>query len=180
MVKKMSIFARVANGSVAELFTPPIGSTIGQCFNAGLIWVDCTSTPGVAQGWTYAAGVFTAPAATPSPTPVQLAAIAYAAFIAGGIAITSTGTPALNGTYGIDPASCANVAMEAQFITAFALFTTGNTNALPWQLQSGAIVTFTATAAFMALAKAIGMSVAAAKVAAMQGQVMPAASASIP
>ncbi len=59
----MATYARIVNGVVMELFTPPAGIPITACFNAALTWVECDATPGVAQGWLYSGGVFSAPPA---------------------------------------------------------------------------------------------------------------------
>ncbi|WP_233831769.1 hypothetical protein [Paraburkholderia sp. ZP32-5] len=69
-------------------------------------WQICLANP----GWTIADGELVAP--TP-PTAEQLASaalihLAYAALNAG-LAVSSTGTPALNGTYAVDSLSQADV-----------------------------------------------------------------------
>lgn len=64
----MSTYARIDNGTVAELFTPPDGVSITDCFHSGLTWVEATA--GVAPGWTYNDTAFAAPPAPPAPPPV--------------------------------------------------------------------------------------------------------------
>lgn len=60
----------------------------------------------VSIGWGYSNGTFSARAVTaPSPTPAEQAEVA----LASGLTITSTGTPALNGTYACDSLSQADI-----------------------------------------------------------------------
>lgn len=98
----MTTYARADNGLVAELFTPPAGIPITDCFHSGLVWIPCDAFPGIIQGWlaTETDGVwsFSARPAPPGPTPAQQAEAALNA----GVQIVSTGTPSLNGTYECD------------------------------------------------------------------------------
>jgi hypothetical protein len=93
----MSIFARIADGMVAELFTPPDGFAIPDCFTPVVAALFVAVPDGVfpRQGWTYDGVTFAAPIQPPLTAAQELAAR-----IAQGIAITSTGTLALDGTYG--------------------------------------------------------------------------------
>jgi hypothetical protein len=132
-------------------------------------------------GYTYASGTFTAPATTtPTLTAAQAAAASYAELISGGVTVTSTRTPALNGVYPIDANSQMDISTEASFIATFNEFTTGGTTNLPWQLLNGTFVEFPTTTEFLAFAKAVGQLVAAAKLAAAQSGAMPTASITIP
>ena len=102
----MSIFARLNAGVVAELFTPPAGVAIADCFAPGLTWVDVTAqAPAVQPGWsatlTGGVWVFAAPPGASAPTLPQQAT----AMLAAGIAIVSTATPALNATYPVTTAA---------------------------------------------------------------------------
>jgi hypothetical protein len=142
---------------------------------AGYEWVD-VGTSGAQVGWTYTSGAFAAPILSAA----QTSAAAYSTLLAGGLTVTSTSTPALNGVYPIDAASQVTISTEAQFISTFSEFTNGGTVNLSWQLQTGAMVTFPTTAAFMSFAKAAAQVVAAAKLAAAQGAAMPSASVTIP
>ena len=78
-------------------------SPVGR-FNPALTWIECDATPGIAVGWTATLSgstwTFTAPAA-----PAVTLATQAAAMLASGIQIPSTSTPALNGTYAVDPAT---------------------------------------------------------------------------
>jgi hypothetical protein len=178
----MSTYARIANGAIAELFTTPTGVELAECFVAAVAaqFVDVTSvTPEPQPGWsateTSGAWSFAAPVAPPT-TP----AVAYGAFIAGGVTVTSTATPALDGVYPIDANTQVNITTEASFITTFGEFTTGGTINLPWQLANGSFVEFPTTASFLAFAKAVGQLVAAAKLALAQSNAMPGATITIP
>jgi hypothetical protein len=124
----------------------------------------------------FAQAGLTPPTTPAAPTPAQ----AYAAFIAGGLTVTSTGTPAISGTYAIDAGSQSDIAVEAQFISTFAAFTTGATTDLPWPMPNGVTVVFPTTATFLSFAKAAGMAVAAARLALAQSAAMPSASVTIP
>ena len=131
--------------------------------------------------WKVVDGVatYTAPV-TPAPTAVQVAAAAYGAFIADGLSVTSTATPALNGTYGIGPSDTADISAEAQFISAFSEFTSGNSTAMPWQQVDGTVVTFISTSDFLNFAKIAAQTVTAAKLAAISGAAMPSRDVVIP
>jgi hypothetical protein len=94
----VSIYARIQDGAVAELFTPWPGSPpMDQMFPPELIWVDCTALPDVQPGWLYDGTTF-----TPPPPIVLTPDQELAARIAQGIVITSTATSALNATYALD------------------------------------------------------------------------------
>ena len=62
----MTAYARIESGVVMEIFTPPTGKTIHDCFAVGLSWV--TAPDGVGQGWLWDGANFTAP----SPPAVDL------------------------------------------------------------------------------------------------------------
>lgn len=91
-------YARIADGAVAELVTLDAAIPIAAAFHSSLTFVDVTGiSPAPQQGWTYSApNTFAAPVPVP-PTAAQV----FAAAVAAGIQIASTGTPALNGTYAI-------------------------------------------------------------------------------
>jgi hypothetical protein len=77
----MKTYARIQDGSVAELLTT--SGNIADMFNPGLIWVDVSAHPKVAGGWQFDGTNFTPPASPPPGTTVptiaqlqaQLAAI---------------------------------------------------------------------------------------------------------
>lgn len=153
--------------------------------NPALSLVDVSAiTPQPQVGWeatlTGATWAFTAPAGPPAPTAAQLAAAAYAEWIAAGLTVTSAGTPALNGVYAIDAQTQIDISTEAQFVSTFSEFTNGTATNLSWPLASGTLVTFPTTAAFMSFAKVAAQTVAAAKLAAAQGTALPSAAVSTP
>lgn len=127
--------------------------------NAGIRWKD------PANGWEVSALVTSpdvaawlaagnTPAAAPSPTPQE----SYSAAVLAGVEITSTGTPALNGTYAIDPASQQAITSEALYIQVTtvqgaAKFTNGQTTK-GWPDRSGTPHTFT-TAQFITFAEGV-------------------------
>jgi hypothetical protein len=166
------MLALVFNGQVVQL------EAASFPVNPALVWVDVsTITPAPQCGWAAAetSGIwaFTPPPGPPAPTP-------YAAFIAGGLTVTSAGTPALNGVYAIDAQTQTDISTEAQFVSTFSEFTNGTATNLSWPLASGTLVTFPTTAAFMSFAKVAAQTVAAAKLAAAQGASLPSAAVSIP
>ena len=120
--------------------------------------------------WAVSAGklVSYTPPVVP-PTLAQQAASALAA----GLTITSTSTPALNGTYAVAsgvPFGREDIGTEAQFISTFSEFTNG-TQTLEWPLIDGkTFVTFPNTATFMNFAKAAAQYYAAVKAVAATGQ----------
>jgi hypothetical protein len=155
----MTVYARVANGVVAELFTMPANSpfTISQMFNAALVWADVTNVSPqpqvgwVATPWSNNKGyTFAAPPAPPAPTPAQQAQAALTA----GLAVNSTSTPALNGTYAIDPTSQMKINSVALYVAVNQKFPGGATS-YPWLTMSGTASTFPSIAEFDAFATAV-------------------------
>jgi hypothetical protein len=68
----MSIYALISNNTVTELFTPPAGFTLAQCFTPSTVarFVDVSAlSPQPAPGWratpTNGVWVFSAPVAAP-------------------------------------------------------------------------------------------------------------------
>lgn len=175
----MTQYAVVQNSSVInvilwdgkETYEPGTGNTL----------VAIPSGQNVSAGYSYASGVFTPPAvsAPPAPTLAQQAAAAINA----GLAITSTGTPALDGTYTVAsgvPFGREDIGTEAQFVSTFSEFTNG-AQTLEWPMADGTFVAFPSTAAFLNFAKAAAQFYAAAKaVAALNSGTLPSASATIP
>lgn len=91
----------------------------------------------------------------PTPTPQARAGAA----IASGIVLTSTGIPALNATYAVDPATQSQINSIISFIMLNSAFPAGVT-ALPWPDTSGTIHTFPNVASFQAFATAVANYVA--------------------
>ena len=111
------------------------------------------------NGWAVQSGAlvtYTPPAPVVPvvvPTAAQLAQTAIAA----GVQITSTSTPALNGTYACDDAAQARINRVYALIQrgGGAVFPAGLTS-LPWPDESGALHTFTGVAEFLAFETAVG------------------------
>ena len=157
----MSTYAHIVSGVVVEIITP--SAPIGQCYTAAFVatLVDVTAvSPQPQPGWTATetAGVWTfaAPVA-PVPTVAQQAAAAMSA----GLAIASTSTPALNGTF--DVSASAQDHMQAEMIALLnsggTTFADGTTSVV-WPDMAGVNHTFTAVQA-RALFLAAGAYVAA-------------------
>ncbi len=148
----MSRFARIFNGIVMETITfNPDGM-----FHPSLLWVDCSATPGVTQGWLYGNGTFSAPPAAAAPS---LAAQA-AARISAGLQITSTSTPTLNGTYSVDGIAQGRIAAISTYILVNGKFPRSQTS-YSWMDLAEQPHVFTQTAQFQAFATAIADYVAA-------------------
>ena len=81
----------------------------------------------------------------------QTLAQTYTQKIAAGIQVTSTGTPGLNGTYGIAPSDVSNIQAVSIYIQVNGRFPAGQT-AFPWKDQNGLIHSFATTASFMSFA----------------------------
>jgi len=123
-----------------SVFTPPTGVTM-----------EPVGISGAGIGWTYANGAFVAPPAAQAPplTPQQQA---YQA-IATGLTITSTSTPALNGTYACDSTVTADINAEITSIMLNSVFADGST-AIQWPDAMGTLHAFTITQ-FKAFATAL-------------------------
>ncbi|MGH6976700.1 MAG: hypothetical protein ACREED_06715 [Stellaceae bacterium] len=91
------------------------------------------------------------------------------AALAAGIAITSTGTPSLNGTYALDPQTRSNITAEQVYIATKGTFTNGLATK-PWPDKSGALHTFQTTAEFTAFAVAVAQYVDALNTALLTAQ----------
>jgi len=91
----------------------------------------------------------------PAPTAAEVAQATYNAAIAAGVQITSTGTPALNGTYSITPSTIADIQAQQVSILTRDLFTNGSTTRV-WADILGGVHVFPSTAQFTAFAEAIG------------------------
>jgi len=78
----------------------------------------------------------------------------YAALLAGGLAITSTATPALDGTYAVDPATQGKLTAVATYIQRNDKFP-GGVTAMPMLLANGTAAVAQSTAQYLAVASAI-------------------------
>jgi hypothetical protein len=169
----MPTYARPQDGIVAELFTTPAGAAIGDCFHAGVTWIDVSSVAGIAVGWaatqTGGAWSFGPPPPPPAPTPPQQADI----LTGQGLAVTFTQTPALSGTYATTPDWQNKVTAVALYCQVNGHFPR-NAAALNWPDAAGNLHSFTTTAQFIALSSAIGDFVAGVDEGAASGTFPPA------
>jgi hypothetical protein len=85
---------------------------------------------------------------------------AFVAALQQGVAITSTGTSALNGTYPCDKRTQQTIVSEQMYIASETTFTNGGTT-LAWPDIAGTFHIFPSTAEFTAFAKAVGQYVQA-------------------
>jgi len=158
------------------------GATITRLSDSASIPSDPANTDYAAYLAWKAAGNTALP--VPAPSAAQVAQAQYSAAIAAGIAVTSTGSPALNGTYAVAPDAQAHLNAVATYIAVNSRFPRG-ASALTWFDLGGAPHTFTATATFQAFASALadyvtGLEETSAAIAAGQTATWPAATATIP
>lgn len=162
------MYALIFNGKVIQIeaATFPV--------NAALTWEAIPSGVTVATNWTYAGGTFAPPVVAP-PTLAQQAA----ELLIAGLAITSTSTAALDGTYAATVSAQQQIAAEVTSILLNDTFADG-TSTIEWLDTTGAAHAFT-VAQFKTLATAIAAFVSGC-VKAMNGQAttLPAAAMTIP
>ncbi len=113
-------------------------------------FVAVPSTVSPEQGWLYDGSVFAAPPAPPEPTLAEQAAAALRA----GIAIVSTGTPALSGTYACDGQHQGRLDRISTYIVRNGKFPAGLAE-MPWPDVAGEVHSFPTIAAFEAFASAV-------------------------
>ena len=116
-------YARIYEGAVAELFAPPAGVPIGECFTPALAasFVEVPTGVAPAQGWTYTGGTFAAPAPPPAPTLAQQAW----ALVNGGLALTITGSLTLDATFPCDPPTQLKLSAVQQVLSVTGKFPGG-------------------------------------------------------
>lgn len=169
----MSLYALIQNGVVADLVIWD-GAAKVDFGSLTAVKVDAT----VQIGFSYDGTKFTAPAPpTPAPpTPAQQAMNAIGA----GLTVTSTSTPALNGTYEIDPISQGEISAVINYILVNNDFP-GGVGTYPWSDMSGAFHVFPNVAIFKQWATAVANYVAQLKLYASgaPGVTLPASSITI-
>ena len=114
----------------------------------------------VVPGWLYNAATQTltpapqTPSTTTSLTPAQAATQLAATMIVGGLNITSTSTPALNGNYALGPSSQAAINAVVTYILLNNTFP-GGASTLAWADSAGGSHVFPNIALFKAFATAV-------------------------
>ncbi|MDE2472656.1 MAG: hypothetical protein KGL35_29010 [Bradyrhizobium sp.] len=156
MITRLGIFTALA--CVLAFATP---ASAGWCYgNNGASFRAQDSSAGCSSGEDYFSttpttsqlqAVFTAYNAA---VAAQQAQQTYAAALVAGLTITSTNTPALNGTYAIDPQTQTNITAEQVYIATRSTFTNGQSTKA-WPDKAGAFHKFPSTAAFTAFAVAV-------------------------
>lgn len=111
-------------------------------------------TAAIDAKWTEVTGSW-----PPAPTAAQELLATATALLRAPVAVTSTGTPALSGSYGITMQDQAHIGAEVQSIMLNGTFADGSST-VAWPDASGAVHTFS-VAQFKAFATAIGAFVAA-------------------
>lgn len=121
-----------------------------------------------AQAPTVAKSVAAAWFAASYLTPAQGLAVMFA----NGVIITSTGTPAVNGTYGIDPTNQAKIAFVSSYITLHSAFPNSYSTLTHLDLSGNPHV-FPTTTLFQAFATAVADFVTAVDEAYIAGSAWP-------
>jgi outer membrane protein assembly factor BamB len=178
------VYARIQNGVVVELFTPPAGATLVECFHADIAATFVLVPPGVtpAQGWTFNGTNFAAPSAPPPPTPAQQAQTLFAS----GLTITSTSGgwaapfPCLTDATGANVWTLVLAEQTALSLSGGAAFADGAAT-VQWPDAAGVLHALT-PAQFQAFMRALGLFVAGCRnvINGVPGAALPAASATIP
>lgn len=116
----MAMWAYVYDGQVRELTDiDPAGR-----FNSDMVWVDCSSVQGIAEGWAYDGHSF---GDSPTVVPIeQQAEQSRLSRLENGITLTSTGTPALNGVYSLDDVSTNQIFQIGLYADRFGVFPSGD------------------------------------------------------
>lgn len=136
----MGVFAEIASGAVANVVVADAAAHL----DSAKTWVQIdglSPTPGIGWRATESAGTWSFTDPTPAAPPPTLAQQA-GRMIASGCQISSTSTPALNGTYAADPVSQQHIAAEIVSIMLNGTFTDGTTT-IEWLDVSGATHAFT-------------------------------------
>ena len=114
----MPTYARIDDGIVAELYTPPAelaDTPIANLFHASLQWVDVSAVhPQPEARWSYNGRAFAPPLPAPPPTLQQQAMM----LLAEPAALQCTSLPALDGTYPIDQTTQMQITGIAAAISA--------------------------------------------------------------
>jgi hypothetical protein len=112
----MAQYARIVGGVVVELFTPPDGVRLADCFFAEVAQSFVAVPVGVTpeQGWTFDGATFTAPPPPPPPSLQQQAM----AMLDGPVTVQCAAVPAINGAYPLDAVSQAQITGIASAISA--------------------------------------------------------------
>ena len=119
----------------------------------------------VVAGWNFDGNAFTPPPpvipAPPAPTPAQVAQAAAQAVLNNGIVITSTSTPAVNGTYSLSQETQDLVVAVATEINTSGGSFPGGVSSVPWADASGTEHVFPNVTVFKEFALAIAAYVGA-------------------
>jgi hypothetical protein len=87
----MKKYARIQGGLVAELLMTE--GDIAAMFNPAIVWIDVSSRPGIAEGWSFDGANFVPPPRPASPSAPTIAELqARVAILAAELAALSTAT----------------------------------------------------------------------------------------
>ncbi|MEJ0019706.1 MAG: hypothetical protein WDN25_24770 [Acetobacteraceae bacterium] len=114
----MPTYARIDDGIVAELYTPPAevsATPLAELFHVDLRWIDVSAvSPQPEPRWTYDGSVFAPPPLPPPPTLQQQAM----ALLSQPVTVDCLALPALDGAYPIDQATQMQITGIAAAISA--------------------------------------------------------------
>lgn len=136
----MTTYARIVNGTAVEIFIPPSGFTLAQCFPPATAALFSSVPDGTQAGATIQPGTAIAAQA--------------AAMLSAGCQIVCTSASSLNGLYSCSAAAQVDIQAEMISILANGVFTNGQST-FPWADVNGTMHTFT-VAQFKEFATALG------------------------
>lgn len=150
-----TVYLRVENGAVIEMYQPPDGIAITDIFAPPQVWVERPADSSAMPGWTATqAGdvwTFTPPSPLPPLTLAQQAVMA----LGQGLAVSSSGNPELDATYACDPGQWVKVMAISQYVAVNGTFPNKQTS-LPMKDMAGTPHTFPSTTVFQSFATAVG------------------------
>jgi hypothetical protein len=174
----------VTPNTITGFCSPPTGSTIAQCEHLTEDQIANAKEVPVGTyvniGDFYENETFVPKTPAPTPSPAQVAALAYNTAVQDGLTVKSDSTSGLDGVYAFDKTARDAIAAEAQFVVTYNEFTNETNVNRKWYLQDGTTeVYFPTIAVFLSFAKKAGQLGAALDMALANASAMPALVAQI-
>ena len=153
--------ADLAQGNAQTPPNPSFSSLSPALDPCGHAWNPVLVVNGLPAGGSGGTALVVAPAVA-SAYNLAVAQATYASLVTGGLTITSTGSPAVNGTYGVQPSDTANLnATETYILANGSLQQTPE----PWFLTNGSEVLIPSVTVFKNISSAIANFITSAHVA---------------